>query len=36
MCGLWNGKSEKVKIAKDERDLPLFTGKLPVSFQNIL
>jgi hypothetical protein len=26
----------KVKIVKTERDLPLFTGKLLIKFQNIL
>jgi hypothetical protein len=25
----------KVKIIKNERDPPLFTGKLPIKFQNV-
>jgi hypothetical protein len=29
-------KTAKVKIIKNERDPPLFTGKLLIKFQNIL
>ena len=31
-----NSGTAKVKIVKNERDLPLFTGKLLIKFQNIL
>jgi hypothetical protein len=31
-----NSGMAKVKIVKNERDPPLFTGKLPIKFQNIL
>jgi hypothetical protein len=31
-----NSGTAKVKIVKNERDPPLFTGKLLIKFQNIL
>jgi hypothetical protein len=31
-----NSATAKVKIVKNERDPPLFTGKLLIKFQNIL
>jgi hypothetical protein len=31
-----NSGTTKVKIVKNERDAPLFTGKLVIKFQNIL
>jgi hypothetical protein len=31
-----NYRTAKVKIVKNERDPPLFTGKLLIKFQNIL
>jgi hypothetical protein len=40
MFWLWKSSpitgTEKVKIVKNERDPPLFTGKLLIKFQNIL
>jgi hypothetical protein len=34
--GIHNSGTAKVKIIKNERDPPLFTGKLLIKFQNIL
>jgi hypothetical protein len=33
---IFNSGTAKVKIVKNERDPPLFTGKLLIKFQNIL